>query len=115
MPLTGTELFVADFAMPGGHEADVGGKQRDAGLSPRFIAGKPGKESVCQPRWGMDGTLLFVTDRNGFWQLYALEKGKSSEEARSIVPSGYEDAEFADTEGRMAKYEFSRSQYHIGF
>ncbi|MGH3718140.1 MAG: S9 family peptidase [Pseudonocardiaceae bacterium] len=33
------------------------------------VAGGPG-ESVAEPRWGPDGTLLFLSDRTGWWNLY---------------------------------------------
>jgi dipeptidyl aminopeptidase/acylaminoacyl peptidase len=58
MPWDGTELW----------EAPVG-----PGLSlgePRLIAGGE-QESVSQPRYSPDGTLHFVSDRTGWWNLYA--------------------------------------------
>ncbi|RTL62976.1 MAG: S9 family peptidase [Pseudonocardiaceae bacterium] len=33
------------------------------------VAGGPG-ESVSEPRWQADGSLLFVSDRTGWWSLY---------------------------------------------
>ncbi|MEV6280656.1 S9 family peptidase [Nocardia sp. NPDC051832] len=33
------------------------------------VAGGPG-ESVQEPRWQADGSLLFLSDRNGWWNLY---------------------------------------------
>jgi dipeptidyl aminopeptidase/acylaminoacyl peptidase len=39
----------------------------DAG--PERIAGGPG-ESVVEPRWSEDGSLLFISDRTGWWNLY---------------------------------------------
>jgi dipeptidyl aminopeptidase/acylaminoacyl peptidase len=38
-----------------------------AGPAPFTVAGGPG-ESVGQPRWRGDGSLLFVSDRQGWWQ-----------------------------------------------
>jgi dipeptidyl aminopeptidase/acylaminoacyl peptidase len=35
------------------------------------LAGGP-DESVAQPRWDHDGRLWFVSDRNGWWDLYAF-------------------------------------------
>jgi dipeptidyl aminopeptidase/acylaminoacyl peptidase len=35
------------------------------------VAGGP-SESVSQPRWSPDGTLYFLSDRNGWWNLYRL-------------------------------------------
>ena len=36
----------------------------------RVIAGGPG-ESAMAPTWGPDGTLFFLSDRSGFWNLHA--------------------------------------------
>lgn len=39
---------------------------------PRLVAG--GKdESVQQPQWGPDGTLYFISDASGYWNLYMQE------------------------------------------
>jgi dipeptidyl aminopeptidase/acylaminoacyl peptidase len=38
------------------------------------IAGGEG-ESVAQPEWGPDGTLYFVSDKNGYWNLHASYSG----------------------------------------
>jgi len=40
----------------------------------RRVAGGPG-ESVFQPEWGPDGTLYFVSDRSGWWNLYRWREG----------------------------------------
>ncbi|HET9443317.1 MAG TPA: S9 family peptidase [Acidimicrobiales bacterium] len=62
MPWDGTELWVAPFA---------GG--RLAGPA-RLVAGGRG-ESVSQPRWSPGGVLHFVSDRSGWWNLYAEGAG----------------------------------------
>jgi dipeptidyl aminopeptidase/acylaminoacyl peptidase len=75
MPWDGTELW----------EAPV-----DAGLHPgtaRLVAGSA-DESVTQPRYAPDGRLHFVSDRSGWWNLYAGAEGG----AQAIAPR---DAEFA--------------------
>lgn len=54
MPWDGTELWVAPL--------------RDSGEE-RLIAGGA-EESVFQPEWGPDGRLYFVSDRDGWWNLY---------------------------------------------
>ncbi|MFQ6328687.1 prolyl oligopeptidase family serine peptidase [Nocardia sp. CWNU-33] len=38
------------------------------------VAGGPG-ESVQEPRWQEDGSLLFLSDRNGWWNLYRWTPG----------------------------------------
>ncbi|KIW45027.1 uncharacterized protein PV06_03450 [Exophiala oligosperma] len=57
MPWDSAELHVANFD--------------DGALSEEYVvAGKQGNESIQQPRWNSDGTLLFCGDRTGYWQLY---------------------------------------------
>ncbi|QNP69268.1 S9 family peptidase [Streptomyces roseirectus] len=53
MPWDGTDLLVADV---------------DGG-PPRVVAGGP-RESVAQVEWAPDGGLLYVSDRDGWWNLY---------------------------------------------
>lgn len=54
MPWDGTELWLAPLDDPG-----------DA----RLLAGGPA-ESVFQPEWDPEGRLHFVSDRDGWWNLY---------------------------------------------
>ncbi|MBA3257554.1 MAG: S9 family peptidase [Pyrinomonadaceae bacterium] len=57
MPWDGTELWTGDF-------------QADGSLTKtRRVAGSI-TESIFQPEWSPDGTLYFVSDRNGWWNLY---------------------------------------------
>jgi Tol biopolymer transport system component len=78
MPWTGTELYVADW-----DGTKIG--------TPTKIAGQARTESVAQPKWHDDDTLLFCSDRTGFWQLYRSD-GKSTNVERLPV-KGYEKAE----------------------
>jgi dipeptidyl aminopeptidase/acylaminoacyl peptidase len=56
MPWDGCELWIADIKADGLHQ-----KSRIAG----------GKEvSIFQPRYSPDGTLYFVSDQSGWWNLY---------------------------------------------
>jgi dipeptidyl aminopeptidase/acylaminoacyl peptidase len=57
MPWDGTELWVADVAADG----TLGRSVRIAGSD---------TESIFQPEWSPDGTLYFVSDRTGWWNLY---------------------------------------------
>ena len=57
MPWDGTDLWVAEIA--------TDGTLRE----PRHVAGGPA-ESVIQPRWAPDGSLVFSSDRSGWWNLY---------------------------------------------
>lgn len=57
MPWDGTELVVA--------EVDEDGRL----TAPRTLAGGP-EESVAQAEWAADGSLLYASDRGGWWNLY---------------------------------------------
>lgn len=57
MPWDGTELWVAEFTAEGA----IGRAQK--------LAGGP-DESVLQPEWDSNGTLYFISDRSGWWNLY---------------------------------------------
>jgi dipeptidyl aminopeptidase/acylaminoacyl peptidase len=74
MPWDGTELKVAELT-PQGLKAPV------------VIAGGA-SESVLEPQWDGDGTLYFISDRSGFWNLYAQRDGS--------VPVWPRAAEFAE-------------------
>ncbi|MDR9450202.1 MAG: S9 family peptidase [Acidimicrobiia bacterium] len=77
MPWDGTELWMADLG-PDGTLTEVA-----------LVAGGP-EESVFQPAWAPDGTLRFVSDRTGWWNLYRC--GKSGE-AIALYPM---EAEFGE-------------------
>ena len=64
MPWDGTELWTAPLDDPG------------AG---RKVAGGPA-ESIFQPEWGPDGRLHFVSDRSGWWNLYAADPDGGEEQ-----------------------------------
>ncbi|MGW3094707.1 dipeptidyl-peptidase 5 [Streptomyces sp. NPDC001102] len=57
MPWDGTELVVAGIG-------DGGRLGR-----PRTVAGGP-RESIAQADWAADGSLLYASDRTGWWNLY---------------------------------------------
>jgi len=59
MPWDGTQLRVAAVSEQGLHALTT-------------VAGGA-TESVLEPRWEDDGTLYFISDRSGFWNLYALD------------------------------------------
>jgi dipeptidyl aminopeptidase/acylaminoacyl peptidase len=79
MPWDGTELWVAEIA-PGGELFEA-----------RCVAGGPaGDESIFQPEWSPDGTLAFVSDRTGWWNIYRWRgeevEAATNEEAEMGVP-----------------------------
>jgi dipeptidyl aminopeptidase/acylaminoacyl peptidase len=89
MPWDGTELYVADLA--GGAPAGP----------PRLVAGGA-EESIICPAWSPDGTLHFVSDRSGWWNLYREE---ADGEVRPLAP---EHAEFGEPQWTfgMSTYAF---------
>ena len=62
MPWDGTELWVGDF--------------RDGTLEDIHIVSGGMNESVFQPEWNNQGVLHFISDRTGWWNLYAFDEGK---------------------------------------
>ena len=77
MPWDGTELWVA--------EIDAGGALGGA----THVAGGP-SESIYQPGWSPDGTLCFVSDRDGWWKLYRWDGSLS----HAVMTNPPRDAEF---------------------
>jgi dipeptidyl aminopeptidase/acylaminoacyl peptidase len=62
MPWDYTELWVGEITGDG----SIG--------NPIYIAG--GKdESICQPHYSSDGTLYFISERTGWWNLYCRKDG----------------------------------------
>src|SRR5262249_5162569 len=59
MPWDGTELWVADVSDKG------------APLKPRRVTGGE-TDAIFQPGWSPNGTLYFVSDRTGWWNLYRV-------------------------------------------
>src|SRR4029077_7104460 len=63
MPWDGTELWVAGINNTG----SLSGAVKVAGGE---------KESIFQPEWSREGSIYFVSDRTGWWNLYRLINGK---------------------------------------
>lgn len=59
MPWQGTELWTAAV----GDDGALG--------QPQLVAGGA-QEAICQPEWSPGGSLHFVSDRSGWWNLYRL-------------------------------------------
>lgn len=82
MPWTGTELWMANLTDSG----DID--------SPARIAGSA-SESIFQPEWSPSGTLYFISDRSGWWNLYRLNAGS----VEAVMPK---------------QAEFARAQWFLG-
>ena len=74
MPWDGTELWVGNLTADG----SIDGAIRVAGSV---------NESIVQPEWSPDGSLYFVSDRTGWWNIYRLRNG-------TVDPLCPMDAEF---------------------
>ena len=86
MPWDGTELWMAEVRATG----RLGAAERVAGGS---------EESVFQPAWSPDGTLYFVSDRTGWWNLYRWREGR----VQAVLPM---EAEFG-----LPQWLFGMSTY----
>jgi dipeptidyl aminopeptidase/acylaminoacyl peptidase len=86
MPWDGCELWVGDLDAHG-YIVNV-----------ELVAGGP-QESIFQPRWSPDGTLYFVSDRSGWWNIYRQQEGR----VEAVCPM---EAEFG-----QPQWIFDRSSY----
>ncbi len=120
MPWDGTALLLAPISPDG----RLGEAQTIAGglpLHPPSEGGNiRGGDSVLQPLWSPDGELYFVSDRNGWWNLYRWHNG-------AVQPVLEKEAEFARPQwvfdpaaygflggGRIACGYVERGVWHIG-
>jgi hypothetical protein len=78
MPWNYTELWIADW-------------QKGKLSNERVIAGREAKASVTQSQCSSDGSLFFVDDHTGYWQLYHYIEDITCH----IDVRGLEKAEFA--------------------
>lgn len=108
MPWDGSELWVADFANDG------------SVTNARCVAGGI-DESIFQPEWSPDGTLYFISDRNGWWNIYReasdgaiqLVLGKEAEFGTPQWVFGMSTYAFADA-GRIVCTYAERGIWHLG-
>jgi dipeptidyl aminopeptidase/acylaminoacyl peptidase len=104
MPWDGTRLVVADVANPDDRTVIAGGDD----------------ESIVQPEWAPDGTLVFASDRTGWWNLYRYDSAE-------MAPILQMDAEFAGpawvfgeswygflSDGRIATSFYDNGQNRFG-
>jgi len=75
MPWDGTELWAADF---------IDGKLENVSK----VAGGT-DESIFQPEWNQQGDLHFVSDRSGWWNLYASIDGKIAHLYKHQIEFGF--------------------------
>ena len=63
MPWDGCELWVVEV-------------EGDGSLGQMTLVSGGLNESIIQPRWSPDGVLYFVSDKDGWWNLYRWREGK---------------------------------------
>ena len=90
MPWDGTELWTGDIAGDG----SIVNAVRVAGSR---------TESICQPKYSTDAVLYFISDKNGWWNLYRWVGGDIEP---VIGTDGIFDAEFGASD-----WIFGRSNY----
>ncbi|MEM8810910.1 MAG: prolyl oligopeptidase family serine peptidase, partial [Cyanobacteria bacterium P01_G01_bin.38] len=92
MPWDGTELWVAEITVDGSLAA------------PQKVAGGL-SESIFQPQWSPDGTLYFIGDATGWWNLYRWQ-------TQTVEPLYPLEAEFGAPQWGfgMSTYGFASAQ-----
>jgi dipeptidyl aminopeptidase/acylaminoacyl peptidase len=108
MPWDGTELCVADL-----RTTDIG----PALAHPAVVAGRPDQgpgghgdgESVSQPRWAADGSLWFISDRSGWWNLFRWTPPAAI--GASATDGPVEPAVQIDAEIGVPQWVFGQSRY----
>lgn len=109
LPWDGTELWVGAL--------DLGGrivtKSNTRGIPRKRIAGG-NSESIFQPEWSPGGVLHFVSDRNGWWNLYRHLNGRFPDDEDTVESLSEMQAEFAAPQWvfRMSTYAFE-SEHRI--
>ncbi|KAH6664235.1 Alpha/Beta hydrolase protein [Halenospora varia] len=91
MPWTGSEVYVADW-----ENGEVTGKT--------YVAGKALDNAVCQPRWHFDGTLWFIQEPEGIWQLYRYYP--DTKKVEFVHLKGYENIEMGMREVKIGNCSY---------
>jgi len=93
MPWDGSELWTADVGMDGA----LGKKVRIAGGF---------DESVLQPEWASDGTLYFVSDRSGWWNILRFRESRVENMHKM-------KAEFGEPQWQLGLSAYAISSRHL--
>ncbi len=85
----------------------------------RLVAGGK-REAIFQPAWSLDGTLYFVSDRTGWWNLYRdggngpeIVFEDAAEFGRPLWVFSLATYGFLD-EGRVAITSFKNGRWQLG-
>lgn len=109
MPWTGSQLFTATW-----NEDSTAHGQEPYLHDVNYVAGSPGVESVTTPKWSpYDDSLLFCSDRSGYWQLYRLPW--ADESPVHVHLQGLENGNFAGPEWTLGKSASFFTSHKIQF
>ena len=86
MPWDTTRLMVAELGA-------LSETDHDRPLLTGHLLAGGDEESVAVPRWHPDGSLIFVSDRSDWWNLYRLRFGGEDDHPEPLHPT---EAEFTD-------------------
>ncbi|SDT28560.1 S9 family peptidase [Microlunatus soli] len=89
MPWDSTRLRIADLPLTGDGTVDLEPRTGTV-LAAKTILGETEQESVGAPTWAPDGSLIFVSDRTDWWNLYRWDP--AADRVQPLCPM---DAEFA--------------------
>jgi len=107
MPWDGTELWTARVSASGEF------------VDRKLVAGGR-EESVIMPAWSPDGTLHFVSDRSGYWNIYRFSDGRVGRVLKTDSDVGVPQWSFRTSTydfgpGGMIVFIFSRDGvWHLG-
>ncbi len=94
-----------------GCELWVGSLKDDGTIDDITLAAGGAEESVFQPEWSPDGALVFISDRNGWWNLYRWNAGRieplcemEAEFGRPQWNFGYSNYAFAGADQWIVSY-----------
>ena len=85
MPWDRSELWVADLELAGDGGAPTLGR-------PTLVAGAPDApaEAITQPEWSPEGRLHFVSDADGWWNLFAFPEGARPDLGAAVQLTAFE-------------------------
>jgi dipeptidyl aminopeptidase/acylaminoacyl peptidase len=106
MPWDGTELCVATLS-------DGSNDQGPLVAGPAVVVAGSRDESITQPEWAPDGSLLFLSDRSDWWNLYRLDAAQLAAAASGTGAPVPEPAAVApiDAEIGIPHWVFDDSRY----
>jgi dipeptidyl aminopeptidase/acylaminoacyl peptidase len=93
MPWDGTELWTAEV-------------DREGVLRNRVRIAGGSNEAVLQPEWAPDGTLYFVSDRSGWWNIFRFHQGRVEGMHRM-------KAEFGEPQWQLGLSTYAVSSYYL--